>query len=1139
MKRFFLPRFALLCTVFFFASCNQRSGKSRVLVFTKTAGYHHASIPAGVSAIIKLGTENNFAVDTTSDANYFNEDSLGKYAAVIFLSTTGDLLNNYQEADFERYIQSGGGYVGIHAAADAEYDWGWYGRLVGGYFLSHPAIQEAELQVVDSLNPATKHLPHIWKRTDEWYNYKKMNPDVHVLLKINEKSYQGGTMGDSHPMAWYHDFDGGRAFYTELGHTEESYSDPLYLKHILGGIEYAIGGNKKLDYSKATTLRVPEEDRFTKTQLATGTFFEPTEMTILPNLDIIVVQRRGEIMLYKQKDQSVKQIGYLDVYWKTSIPGVNAEEGLLGIQADPDFSKNHFVYIYYSPKDTSVNRLSRFTFTNDKIDLKSEKIILQLYSQREICCHTGGSIAFGNDHTLFLSTGGNSTPFDEKGQPFLTHGFAPLDDRPGHLQYDVQRSAGNTNDLRGKILRIKINENGSYDIPANNLFPVGTAKTRPEIYVMGDRNPYRISVDKHTGFLYWGEVGPDAKDDSLETRGPRGYDEINQARKAGFFGWPYFVGNNYAYRAYDYSNGKSGDFFDPAHPVNNSRNNTGLQNLPPAQPAFIWYPYANSTDFPQVGSGGRTAMAGPVYYTKDFPEATRLPEYYNKKLFIYDWIRGWIKVVTMKENGDFDKMEPFMEHTKFTAPIDMEVGPDGKIYVLDYGQGWFNKNPDAGLYRIDYNGGNRPPVVSDVTVDKSSGMLPLTVTASVVATDPEKDQLTYTWHFGNKITKETKEPKVTYTFNKPGDYTISVNVKDSKNAEATSQPVNVYAGNEAPVVNVKIEGNQTFYFPGKKVKYSVVVKDKNDLNPETNFSNLMVMADYSESARAASSQGHQTSGGTLGGYQLMLSLDCKSCHNVSSKSVGPSFDTVAKYYQKRADAMAHLTEKIIKGGSGVWGEVAMAAHPTLKQPEAAQIVKWIQSLATSSAKSLPATGELNPTLQKPENPKSKLSISASYTDRGGAGIKTLSGFNAVVLQNSKLDLSSIKSMKDFSSNNFNGMSYLLLPKNAGWFAIDSIDLTGINKMALTLSWLQLPVSAYTFEVHLDEINGRKIGEFIFPGKTGNTGKDEKSNKPQSQIISNSIQPVNDGKLHNVYIVGKINGSPQNDFAVSGIQFFLK
>ena len=701
---FALKNIALFCFLLvILASCsNKRSSKPTILVFFKTGGYYHESIPLGVKAIQDLGVKNGFNVDTTTNANKFAEDSLKKYASIVFLSSTLELLAGNQEIALERYIQAGGGFVGIHAAADAEYDWNWYVKMIGASFKSHPANQEATLIINDKNHPSTDSLPATWTRTDEWYNFKNLNPDVKVLISIDEKSYQGGENGDKHPMAWYHNFDGGRVFYTELGHTNESFSEPLYLKHILGGIQYAMGDNTA-DYSKASSVFAPDESHFTKTDLVKGTFFEPTEISVLPNLDVLVVQRRGEIYLYNSTSKKMKQAGFLNVYWKTNAPGVNSEEGLLGVKADPDFAKNHFVYMFYSAPDSSVNRLSRFTLENDTILNSSEKVILEFYEQRDICCHTGGSIAFGPNKTLFVSTGDNTTPFDEPNQKYVSHGYAPLDDRPGHYQYDERRSSGNTNDLRGKILRISVKDDGSYEIPEGNLFPKGTDKARPEIYVMGNRNPYRISVDPKNGNLYWGEVGPDANVDSLDTRGPQGYDEVNQARKAGFFGWPFFIGNNYPYHIYDYATGKSGPAFDPAKPINNSRNNTGLTELPPAQPAFIWYPYGISTmDFPSLGAGGRTAMAGPVYYSDLYPKETRYPSYYDGKFFFNEWMRGYIKAVTMKANGDYDRMEPFMPNTKFRAAIDIEVGPDGRFYVLEYGSGWFSKNEDAGLSRIDY-----------------------------------------------------------------------------------------------------------------------------------------------------------------------------------------------------------------------------------------------------------------------------------------------------------------------------------------------------------------------------------------------------------------------------------------------------
>ena len=220
------------------------TARQKVLVFSKTAGYHHKSIAAGVPAIIKLGQENNFDVDTTTDAEKFTYQNLKQYAAVIFLSTTGNVLNDAQQADFEKYIRAGGGFVGVHSATDTEYDWPWYGNLVGAYLKNHPAPQNAAFDVVDRNFIATKHLPAVWTRFDELYNFKWMAPNLHVVITIDEKSYTGGNMGENHPMSWYHEYDGGRAFYTELGHTDEAYADPLYLKHLLGGIVYAMGRKK-------------------------------------------------------------------------------------------------------------------------------------------------------------------------------------------------------------------------------------------------------------------------------------------------------------------------------------------------------------------------------------------------------------------------------------------------------------------------------------------------------------------------------------------------------------------------------------------------------------------------------------------------------------------------------------------------------------------------------------------------------------------------------------------------------------------------------------------------------------------------------------------------------------------------------
>ncbi|MFD0549277.1 ThuA domain-containing protein [Streptomyces rectiviolaceus] len=214
----------------------------KVLVFSKTAGFRHDSIPDGIAAIKELGAANGFAVDATEDAGAFTAKNLARYDAVLWLSTTGDVLNATQQAAFEGYIKKGGGYVGVHAAADTEYDWPFYGGLAGAYFQSHPAIQPAKVQVEDHGHPSTAHLPGIWDRTDEWYNYRSNPRDrAHVLASLDESSYTGGSMSGDHPIAWCQDYQGGRSFYTGSGHAKESFADPAYRTHLLGGIRWATG----------------------------------------------------------------------------------------------------------------------------------------------------------------------------------------------------------------------------------------------------------------------------------------------------------------------------------------------------------------------------------------------------------------------------------------------------------------------------------------------------------------------------------------------------------------------------------------------------------------------------------------------------------------------------------------------------------------------------------------------------------------------------------------------------------------------------------------------------------------------------------------------------------------------------------
>ena len=425
---------------------------------------------------------------------------------------------------------------------------------------------------------------------------------------------------------------------------------------------------------------------------------DPMEMSIAKDGRVFYAQRDGTVKLLKPGQKEALVVAKVPVF-------TGLEDGMLGITLDPNFLKNGWVYLNHSLPETQTDdkgrksgiiRVSRYTFKDDQIDLSTEKTIIDIPTQRDECCHVGGSLTFDTDGNLYVSIGDNTNPF-------ASDGFSPIDEREGRSAWDAQKSAANANDLRGKILRVKPKAEGGYTIPKGNLFPPGTTGTRPEVYVMGNRNPFRISVDPKTRFLYWGEVGPDAGGFS-ETRGPAGHDEINQARKAGFFGWPYFVGDNKAYWHWDFT-AKTNDFkYDVEKPVNNSPNTTGIKNLPPAQAAFIYYTHGPSTKFPVVNAGGgRTAMAGPVYYfDKSNKSPHKLPAEYDHTLFIYEWSRNWIIAVHLDDTDHIKSMERFCPNMTFKRPMDLELGPDGCLYLIEYGTAW-SKNLDTQIVRLEYH----------------------------------------------------------------------------------------------------------------------------------------------------------------------------------------------------------------------------------------------------------------------------------------------------------------------------------------------------------------------------------------------------------------------------------------------------
>lgn len=792
-----------------------------VLVFSKTEGYRHASIEAGVAAIEQLGSENGFSVTATEDAAVFTTAQLANYEAVVFLNTSGDFLNETQQAAFEAYIQQGGGFVGIHGAAAGEYDWTWYGDLVGAFFEDHPEPQEAEVLVLDKVHPSTSHLPARWTRFDEWYNYRS-NPrsTVHVLAVLSELSYDGGTMGTDHPIAWTHEFDGGRSWYTGLGHTEASYADPLFLEHVHGGIAWAAGA---IDADAGATIT----NHFERVVLA-DKLVDPIEIAVTSNGSVFITERFGAIKFWDAETEGTRQVGWLHV-------NRTIEDGLMGITLDPKFDANGWLYMYYSPADFGPQRLSRFTFRDGSIDMESEIQMLEVEVQREVCCHTGGSLTFDADGHLYLSTGDNSNPL-----PAIA---SPIDNRPGHHYGDARRSSGNANDLRGKILRITPQPDGSYTIPEGNLF-TDPSEGRPEVYVMGNRNPYRIAIDSKTGWLYWGDVGQGAPPNP--DRGPWGWEEFNRAKEAGNFGWPQFAGPNEPYRAYDYATETPGPYFDPERPINDSPNNTGAEVLPPAQSALIWYVYGMSQEFPELGAGGMSAMGGPVYrYNAETANPHAFPEMYDGGFLIYEWMRNWIYEVKFDENGDYLKIAPFLQGMAFSRPMDIEYGQDGRLYIAEWGEAFWGSNGNAQLVRIDYHGtAERPPHVQ-AQASTTSGTAPLNVLFDGSSSQSRNgdNRLTFAWDVRSNGSIEGTSPRLMHTFEAPGTYPVTLTVVDHLGHQNT-ETLEITVGNTAPVVGVEWPPNGGFFDFGETIEYAVVLHDAEDRRYEDEFVQLQVYTGF-------------------------------------------------------------------------------------------------------------------------------------------------------------------------------------------------------------------------------------------------------------------------------------------------------
>ncbi|MFN5916840.1 MAG: PQQ-dependent sugar dehydrogenase, partial [Planctomycetota bacterium] len=740
-----------------------------------------------------------------------------------------------------------------------------------------------------------------------------------------------------------------------------------------------------------------DPNRFEKT-LVVGGLTQPMEMAIAPDGTIYLIELAGKIKAIDPNTGESKTIGSLKVT-------TEQENGLIGIALDPKFAQNRWMYLQYSPPDFSGQHISRFAIAPDgALDLESEKILMKYQEQRKECCHHAGSMEFGPDGCLYIGTGDNTNPFGD------SQGFAPIDEREEKSAFNALRTSANTKSYNGKILRIRPSDDGTYSIPDGNLFPKDGSVGHPEIYVMGCRNPWRLNIDQRTGFLYWGDVGPDAGGDG--PRGPRGYDEFNQARKAGFFGWPLFIGNNRPYLQVDFSSGSIGNTFDPSKPINDSKFNTGAKELPPAQPAWIYYPGGDSKEFPALGSGGRTACAGPTYYYDgDSKSQTKFPAGMDKTVFIYEWSRNWIVAVKLDQDSNIAKMERFMPNEKFIRPIDLQFDKNGSLLVIEYGETW-GVNPDAKLVRVDYQAGNRTPQAR-IAEGQFAGKEPLKLAFSAEASsDKDKDPLSFTWTKVNSADSADRVVigtgvQIEHTFEKPGVYNVEVKVLDPQGASTTAV-VPVIVGNSVPTIEFVSPKDGDFFDAGQKVNYQVTVTDQEDGSSDEKVTSTTDLDNLDAAAPdRVSIQANLLAGGSSVvneeslpvGLKLMRSSDCFNCHALDRAIVGPSFLDIANKYRGQDAAMEASIDRVLKGSTGVWGKVAMLPHGQHTREQVTQMVAWVYDAkpdpTSQTVRGMSGTIELT---GKPENAGAAVRLTARYQDLGGPSLPSLTGYKTIELK---------------------------------------------------------------------------------------------------------------------------------------------
>jgi len=804
----------------------------------------------------------------------FTPQNLAQYDAIFFWQassrfrddTTGQrLFTDAEQAAIEDFVHDGGGIAAMHAPVTmgaGQVTWPWWDApgdsAIGALMPGHSATDisnVATVQVSDRHHPSTRGLPSSYEFGDEHYTFSSnVRGTHHVLMTLDEESYNVGSgvtrMGADHPIAWCRMYEGGRIWSSSLGHFAASYlengGDNHLLTHLVGGVQWVAGTAGRESDCAGTVW-----SNFTRTVLADdlqgaiGLDIAGDGKVYWTEIGAQGIQSEGRLRMYDPATGETSTLLTLP----TRADHQSSNDGVLGMALDPGFDDNRRLYVYYSPRqdpgcDSCIhvghNVVSRFTLDaqGDSVIAGSEQEILRVpkvkvgndnrdgvAGQNTYSAHVGGgSLSFDSEGNLYLGTGDDADPFGQ-GQS----GYAPLDQRYPE-RYDARNTSANTNDLRGKVLRIRPLANAAgapgpgdtYAIPDGNMFAPGTANTRPEIYAMGFRNPFTVQAHPaEPGTVVVGDYGPDAGADSA-TRGPAGIIEWNRVTRPGFYGWPFCTGDNSAansYFRYTFPSGPAGARFDcsAAQIPNESPHNTGLASIPgPAVPADVWHKRTGGHP-PRFGipaqGGPQESITGPVYdYDPDNPSDTKWPRYFDGAWLILDRAQNWWREVRVRDDGESVlRVNGMFGTSQFgtpghTYPIPVKFGPDGSLYLATWSFGCCRAqlpgSAPGRLMRIDFVGDQAdttaPQVRAEVSGSRNdAGDYVDRATLTLTATDSSGiERIEYSLDGGQQW-HAYADP---VAFTTPGAYTVRYRAVDR------AEPPNTSAAEEVAFAVVSGDG---------------------------------------------------------------------------------------------------------------------------------------------------------------------------------------------------------------------------------------------------------------------------------------------------------------------------------------------